>query len=243
MFSRLFYLFLLIILVAIPYALALSAVEGFTMENQNIRIELPDVFGEQINKDAQPKTQQKKVERPKPLIIAGFPNQNISQPFSFTLSSQILDFGIITPTDPVTRAVHLITQQAGALSGFAVLVSENHSLRANTGEEIGDTLCDSGICSESIASPWTNPLVFGLGLRVDNVQGQAGSNIFKQSLDYTQVANIEASKSAVPLMETFFTSKNKRNEEIRITFKTNISASQREGVYQNVISLIAIPNF
>lgn len=243
MFSRLGYLFIFIVFIVLPFALHPIPSFAFTMENQNLRLELPDVLGEKIFPTPFKKAEQEKIETSKPLVIRGFPDQNSSRSFSFTLSSPLLDFGIITPTDPVIRTVNLIAQQGGALSGFAVLVSENHSPRAKTGEEINDTLCDSGICNEIIASPWTNPLVFGLGLRVDNVQGQAGSNIFKQPFDYAQVANLEASKSAIPIMEKFFTPENNRNDEVRITFKTNVSATQKEGIYQNAISFIAIPNY
>lgn len=213
---------------------------AFTMENQNIRLEAPDVVGNPPEILPAPTP----IPEENPKITVGFPENKSILPFSFTTSSLLVDHGVIAPTDPIRRTVNLIIQKGRAENGYSVFALSDHSLRIlNTEEEIKDTTCDNGLCSEGLEATWVNPLTFGAGFRVDNIQGKTASELFAGSdVTFAQFADRESGESANIVMRTGRSKVENRNEETRVTFKVNVAATQAPGVYQNIINYIAVPN-
>lgn len=215
------------------------------MDNQSVHLELPDVFGDQM--ETQPQPQPANLEQ-NPKIIPGFPDANTT-PFSFTVSSLLVDYGIVAPTDPVTRTTNLIVGRGTAIHGYTIFAIEDHALRIlNREDEIKDTTCDTGSCNEAQAAVWTNPLVFGAGVRADNIQGKTAASMFANDQNsFVQFGDRGEEESAAPIMASYGNTvhaqeNGDRNDETRLLYKINIPATQKEGLYQNIINYIAVPN-
>ena len=92
-----------------------------------------------------------------------------STAFSFSVSNTLIDFGVLSPTNPVTRTTSLTISNSSAPS-YQVTASENHQLQvAKTGAIIPDTTCDKGGCSQTQAAAWSNTLTYGFGYRCDAI--------------------------------------------------------------------------
>lgn len=173
-------------------------------------------------------------------VRAGFQYVRTTIPFSFSISSIFVDFGTVTPGEPITRTNNL-TVSNGSAHGYSVVAFEKQPLRVYaTGADIPDTTCDAGNCTESTAAAWSNPLTYGFGYRCDNLSGTDCVTDFSDSSFYKQFANQEASETPQAVMSGANVGKNKRAE---ITYKVNISASQPAGDYQTIINYIATPTF
>ncbi len=170
-------------------------------------------------------------------VRAGFQYINSIIPFSFALSSVFIDFGVISPTSPVTRT-NTLTVSFGSAHGYQVTVSQNRNLRADaSGWEIPPTTCDSGTCTTTTAAAWTSSLVYGFGYRCDNVTGTDCNTDFSTSTFYKQFI---ASPSAVSVMSSSNVGRNRKGQ---ITYKVNVSGTQPAGLYTNIINYIATPTF
>lgn len=156
--------------------------------------------------------------------------------FRFSISSILIDFGIISPTFPVTRS-HQLTVTNHSAYGYQVTVSQNHNLRVDSsGKEIPPTTCDAGSCTPTTAAIWTNSLTYGFGYRCDNVSGTDCPTDF--TTDYYRP--FIASPSAVVVMSSTNVGTNRKTN---VTYKVNVSGSQVAGLYKNIINYIATPTF
>lgn len=172
-------------------------------------------------------------------VKAGFQYAHPIGFFRFSISSQLIDFGPLAPGTPITRTNNL-TINSGAAKGYKIIASENHPLRdGGTNDEIPDSSCDDGSCTEIIASEWSNVLTYGFGYRCDNVNGNDCTSGFSNENNFKQFANIEISEIPQPVMLDINRGK---DQESQITYKTNISANQPAGLYENIITYIAIPS-
>ena len=170
-------------------------------------------------------------------VRAGFQYINSIIPFSFALSSVFIDFGVISPTSPVTRT-NTLTVSFGSAHGYQVTVSQNRNLRADaSGWEIPPTTCDGGTCTTTTAAAWTSSLVYGFGYRCDDITGTDCNTDFSTSTFYKQFI---ASPSAVSVMSSSNVGRNRRGQ---ITYKVNVSGTQPAGLYTNIINYIATPTF
>lgn len=173
-------------------------------------------------------------------VRAGFQYVYSLIPFRFSISSLFIDFGNLTPTNPVTRT-NTLTISIGTANGYNVKAYENHSLlQPGSGNLIPDSTCDSGLCTETIASAWSNTLTYGFGYRCDNVSGTDCSTDFSTSTFYKQFANDTYGESPAAVMTG---SNVGRNKSVQITYKVNISGTQPPGDYSNQIIYLAIPTF
>lgn len=171
---------------------------------------------------------------------AGFQYISSIIKFRFTISQTSIDFGTLTPTNPVTRANTLTVSNQSA-GGYSVKAFENHPLMVpTTGATIPDTTCDNGSCSEITASSWTSTLTYGFGYRCDFVDSAnfcpsdfSGENYYKQFADVSK--NEKA--------QTIMTGTTGRNHKSQITYKVNISATQQAGLYSNTVTYIATPTY
>lgn len=170
---------------------------------------------------------------------AGFEYISSVLPLTFNISSIFIDFGPITPGDPVTRSNN-ISISNGSAYGYSLFVQEDHPLRASdTGINIPDTTCDSGTCDETTASEWINLTTFGFGYRCDNISGSDCNPDFTTVEYYKQFASNENSEQMQPVM----TGRLRGNDSSgKITYKVNVSASQPAGTYLNTIRYIALPS-
>ncbi|MDE2025826.1 MAG: hypothetical protein KGJ07_04995 [Patescibacteria group bacterium] len=161
-------------------------------------------------------------------------------PFSFSITPLEINFGTLSPTNFVTRT-QTVTVKNGSAFGYVVTAAENHQLLVPAiGAMIPNTSCDSGTCTTSLATAWTNTFAFGFGLRCEYFVGSTctsdfnGANLFRpladKSAGQTPQAFISASNVTHGTTETF-------------TYKINVSASQAAGDYSNVVELIATPTF
>jgi hypothetical protein len=173
-------------------------------------------------------------------VRAGFQYIHSIIRFRFSISSLLIDFGTLTPTNPVKRT-NTLTVSNGSAHGYAVTAYENHQLLVPAaGTIIPDTTCDTGLCTESTAAPWLDSsiLVYGFGYRCDNL---SGSDCVSFTTDYYKQFADE-SKGEVP--QPVMTSLNVGTDrQAQITYKVNISGTQPAGRYSNVITYIATPTF
>ncbi len=192
-------------------------------------------------------------------IQVGFENLETETPLYFSLSENLIEYGQLSPTDPVTRT-NSITISAASSQAYTLQALENHPprqtrvetgpLKHTTSEVIiPDTTCDNGICNETVAQPWTGTLTYGFGYRCDSLQTseQAISNYPLRQSDS------EASCLSGFYDTSSFKQFAKETPEIvieaasdsssTITYKINISGVQAPEFYSNQITFIAVPNF
>lgn len=166
----------------------------------------------------------------------GFENL-ASIPFSISLSSSLVDFGSLSPTNPVIRTVDLGINSE-ATYGYSVMVFENKPLK-NDKAFIPDTTCDNGRCDAENADEWINVLTYGFGYRCDNIIGADCDSSFANPNFYKHFPDIASNDDPQPIMAGI----GSNNKEVRISYKVNISGTQAQGTYNNVITYIAVPNF
>lgn len=175
-------------------------------------------------------------------VISGFqddPSSSI-KPFIFSISQTLIDYGILSPTTPVSRTSVLKVYNHFS-NGYSVSVSENHTLYNEASLlTIPDTTCDTGTCSASEPALWNNPLTYGFGYRCDNLsQATVCSNDFNNSNYFKQFPNISNSQNPKVIMK----STNIGANEARIRYKVNTSSTQPIGFYNNIITFVATANF
>jgi hypothetical protein len=174
-------------------------------------------------------------------IRAGFQYIYSIIPFAFSIDNIYVDFGTLTPANPVTRTSTLAVSNQSS-SGYVVTAFENHQLLyPAAGQVIPDTTCDAGTCSETTAAAWTSSLTYGFGYRCDIVTGINYCNTdFSTATFYKQFAD----ESKTETGQMVFSSLNSgRNQQAKVTYKANISSVQAAGAYSNAITYIATPTF
>ena len=173
-------------------------------------------------------------------VRSGFQYVSSIISFKFSISSNRIDFGTLQATDPITRT-QTLTVSNGSAYGYKVDVAENHSLSVpSSGAIIPDTTCDSGTCTITTASTWTNILTYGFGYRCDNLSGSDCVSDFSTAGYYKPFPNL--SNNQTP--QTVMTSTNVgNNRQSQITYKVNISAGQAPGDYTNQVRFVATPTY
>ena len=209
------------ILYATCYLLLATPVRAATVSNQNYSLEMQHVA------PGTPETVAKndeKIDAPPPP-----PPLSSPPPFVFSLSDTIVDFGKLSATNPVTRT-NTIDIVPGSAGGYSMQAFEYHELSANN-NMIPDTTCDNGTCTQETASVWESILSYGLGYR-ENGFGLQG--------EYKRFANASKNEPAQAIMSG---GNHNTESHTTVTYKVNISKSQPIGLYQNIITYIAVPNF
>lgn len=174
-------------------------------------------------------------------VSAGFENAASTLPFSASLSSDLTDFGPLSPTNPIIRTVDLSVYSLSAY-GYSVIASENHPLQSDpdaSGAIIPNTTCDNGECNHENAGVWTNPLSFGFGYRCDNLVGIDCDRSFSKPNFYKHFADASNSTPLQPVMAGI----GSKNKDVRLSYKVNISGNQIPVTYTNIVTYIAVPNF
>lgn len=159
------------------------------------------------------------------------------KPFTLSISTSSIDFGVISPTNPVTRT-NTLTVVNNSSNGYAVTASQNRNLRVDaSNSEIPATTCDSGNCTDTTSDAWTNTLTYGFGYRCNNVLGTDCDSGFATSGYYKKFS---ASPSATTVMSKTTAG---GTSQSKITYKVNIPVTQAPGIYTNIIHYIATPSF
>lgn len=174
-------------------------------------------------------------------VKTGINNLASSGPFSITLSSNLVNFGILSPTNPIVRTVDLTTSSLTAY-GYSVLIFENRPLTASSSANnalIPDTTCDNGACNAQNASEWKNTLSYGFGYRCDNLIGIDCDSSFVNVNFYKRFPNNANNESVQSIMAGI----GSNNKKARIFYKVNISGSQAQDTYSNTITYLSVPNF
>lgn len=172
-------------------------------------------------------------------VRAGFQYISSIIPFSFSIESLFVDFGSLTPTNPVTRS-EILTVSNQTAGGYIVTAFENHPLLVPAnGVTIPDTTCDGGTCTESTSADWSSSLTYGFGYRCDPVTTNYCASGFTTSTYYKQFANNTTSETA----QTLMSGATGRNQKSNITYKVNVSSTQPAGFYTNVITYVATPTY
>lgn len=174
-------------------------------------------------------------------VKSGFQYVPRSSPFAFSISDTNIDFGLLTPTNPVTRATTLTVTNT-ELEGYNVSVAEDHELRVpTTGATINNTTCDDGRCTSTIASEWVNTLTYGFGYRCERevLSCIEGDTSFLNNNYYKQFPDSSKGDSA----ETIMAGGRGTNMKATVLYKVNISSSQPAGTYSNTVTYLATPNY
>ena len=161
-------------------------------------------------------------------------------PFSFSITPLEINFGTLSPTNFVSRT-QTVTVQNGSAYGYTVSAAENHQLLVPaSGAMIPNTSCDSGTCTTSLATAWTNTFAFGFGYRCEYAAGSTCASDFNGTNYYRPFADTSAGQTP----QAFIVASNVTHGTTEtLTYKVNVSASQGSGDYSNVIQLIATPTF
>jgi len=225
--------------------LFLSSANAQTMSNDNYIIKMQGFNPTaEINVDKKPTTNNLSpniLEGTNFKVEMGIENLTSAYPFSILLSSNILDFGTLSPTNPIIRTIDLSTNSE-AVYGYSIIVFENESLMATSSADktfIPDATCDNGECSTENSSEWTNALTYGFGYRCDNVTGADCNNSFTKVNSYKQFPNITNNDNPQSIMAGV----GSKTKTARISYKINIPGTQAQGIYNNIITYIGVPNF
>ncbi len=170
------------------------------------------------------------------IVKAGFQYIHSIIPFYFKISKLAIDFGTLSPETPAIDGLNLIVKAGGA-GGYQVLAFEDHPLRSDFGLDIPDTTCDTGICDESDADPWTQTNKYGFGF---NMSGDHIPQDFVDSTYFRQFADQESGETAKVIMGSEAVT---RAATSSATFKVNISPLQQAGNYKNSLVFIAVPKY
>lgn len=170
--------------------------------------------------------------------FAGGSGRRNPSSFSFTLSQNTIDFGILSATNPVIRTTNLTI--ASPASPYQVLGSEDHALLSASNAVIPDTTCDNGSCTEITSAEWSNTLTYGFGYRCEDVKGTGCASAFSDPNSYRQFADRSKGETPQPVMASDIKGK---NDEAKILYKVNIPGTQQTGSYSNEITFIATPTF
>ncbi len=174
-------------------------------------------------------------------VLAGFWYIKTIIPFTFSISNQLIDFGVLSAGIPKTATTDL-TVSAGGAGGYQVTAEENNQLMVPTTEAIiADTTGDNGDISESNAGTWAQNTTYGFGYTLygDDVPSPFPTaapigNQFKQFADRSKGETPQVIMSSLQVG---------KNRTATVTYKVNVSASQAAGRYHNVIMYIATPTY
>ncbi len=165
--------------------------------------------------------------------------------FVFTLDKLAINFSNMTPGVGITDT-NIISIAAPSLSGYQIMVYENHPLQINSSKTINDTSCDSNSCNISTSGLWNNNNTYGFGFNVVGINNSmvntniGTSNYFTDQSYFRPFANRSISQNPQVIMSE---NRPTKKSYARITYKINIPVFQSTGKYENSITYIAIPKY
>jgi hypothetical protein len=250
MYKKISFFFIIVFIIhATCYMLHATPAQALTMSNENYVIKTEDfnvISGVTENDDYKLKSTTGDLntdvsEGVNFKVKTGFENVVSTLPFSVSLGSDIIDFGILSPTNPIIRTVDLATHSL-AVYGYSVLVFENEPLTATSSSDktfIPDTTCDKGDCGVENAAEWKNTLAYGFGYRCDNTTGADCDNTFSKIDFYKHFPDILNNDDPQSIMAGI----GSNDRKTRISYRANVSQAQSQGTYSNIITYLGIPNY
>ena len=150
---------------------------------------------------------------------------------SISLNSDVIDFGILTPTNPIIRYSSI---NINSNSPYYIHSYLDNYLSIKKGYSfIPNTSCDNGICNDTTPGPWISTLTYGLGIKCLSLTPSSNCLINTENDKY----------STLPLNSHNFTfGKGLNTSSFRITYKLNSAPSQSPGNYENTLYYILIPS-
>ncbi len=204
-----------------------------TSSNNNYNIDLQDIDINPERSGVAPQPYQMVATEPldkTPDITFG------NSAITFSTDNNLIDFGILSPANPVARTVNLSI--INAQTQYQLLAFEDHPL--STGSTIiPDTTCEDGQCSEIKESQWINNLTYGFGFRCDDITDSACIG-FSTDNNYKQFADSAKQEKQQAIITSLL---NYGDNKAKLTFKLNAAGTQKPGVYTNTITFIAVPNY
>ncbi len=204
------------------------------MEGNSLNLQIQEATPTQIPQGPTPTPQ---IKQKSPYIFEGdgfISDETDSAPISISASTDLIDYGPLSPTNPILRQLILNVNQPSE-KGFQVVGFENHPLEASSKDRIEDTACDNGQCTQSASAPWSNTLVYGFGYHCD---GNFCADGFSSML-FKRFSNAEGNI----LPHIIFGSLNKGNFISKLTYKINIPGATNTTLpYQNTTIFVAVPN-
>lgn len=182
------------------------------------------------------------------IVKAGF--QYVYDPtyrLTFTISKLNINFGTLVPGVGSTDT-NIITITSPGVSGYQILVHQNHPLQINATQKIANTKCDLNSCSPNTSGLWVDNNTYGFGFNAIGINSSGvvtdvgTSNYFINDTYFRPFAD----RSALPKeSDAVIMSENKpvQKHSARITYKVNIPVTQAAGNYQNAITFIAVPKY
>lgn len=223
---------------------AIEPVRGQVMENGMYMIQEGDVssFDPQINiSNANLSNTSEQIKQNENYEIKSGTRIKSSQtPLVFSISNLLIDFGTLSPTNPVQRTAKLMVKN-NSVYGYQVIASENHELTdVRSGAKIPDTTCDDGNCSEAVSGKWESTLAYGFGFRCDSKSScKAEDESFNNKNYFKQFADSDKGEPYFGVLS----GGPQTLKEASLTFKMNIPSSQPHGFYSNTLTFIAVPNY
>jgi hypothetical protein len=203
--------------------------------SDNWTMQINDVF---INSNPPPKNQKK--QTPQDSSLEANNGINYKGSLSFSISNSLIDYGIISPTNPIFRTSNL-SIYSKSLKNFMVFAWQNHPPATDTNaHQIPDSTCDNGSCSQITSALWSNTLTYGFGFRCDNITEKNCPDDMKEDNYYKQFSDSSKKESPQTIMTN--NTQNQTNQ-IQITYKINTSKSQPPDYYSNTITYIAAPGY
>lgn len=229
-----------IVLITIPILMGIGveSAYGISMSNSQYGVEMSTVnsfAGKLMDPGSQlfsPSSRQQYT------IHSGFSYITSIIPFTLSISHTKIDFGTLTPANPVSRT-HTISISNTSAYGYNVFVFENHQLTNQGKAIIPNTTCDNGLCTDRTWAEWTSGLTYGFGFRCDNLIATTCDNGFSNLNYFRQFSDNSIGKTA----QSFMSGTIAKNNQIQLTYKVNIPATQPAGAYSNTIYFIAVPKY
>lgn len=170
-------------------------------------------------------------------VGAGFQYIYQIKQFSFIISDLTMDLGELTDGafGSDSHTLEITTRGAG---GYSIYAYEQHPLRLTGASDIiNNTTCDSGTCTISSASVWTNPAVDGFGF---NMQGDDIPSDFVNNTYFRPFADDEAAEAMQPVMS----SPNIAIERAStVTYQAAKAGDTAAGQFQTAVVFVAVPGF
>lgn len=168
------------------------------------------------------------------ISLLSYDNETKNLPLILSSSSDLLNFGIIQPGEPLIRTQSL-TVLPGSAPSYTVLSYQNHTLEAD-GIQIPNTTCDNGACTPILSDIWTIPLTYGFGYRCDNLEGTSCDTDLQKDF-YKSFANEKADMFPAETLHAYTAAKS----SAIISYKINIPGNQANKGYQTTVYHIAVP--
>lgn len=154
--------------------------------------------------------------------------------YTFAISESVMDFGQITPTNPLTRKniVNINSNERYFLKTY-----ENHQLASSQGETIPDTTCDGGNCTEQTPDIWKSVISYGFGFNCQSDKNNCDEDFLSDN-SFSQFAN----KSRNEPYNSLLSGASGANQ-LELTYKLNISSQQKPATYSNTVTLLLLPSY